>query len=379
MRKHIVLASCLVMSLCLSACTPEQESDRIRFGVILSLTGPAAPYGLDNLAGLEVARDYLNDSGGINGRKIELSVEDSAGDSAQALTLARRFASDPAISAILGPTRTGSTVAVSRILPTLKIPIMSVGSTGDWASAVGDFNDWTFRSTRVDTYLIHPLLQAARDHFGVQSLAIISTTDDDWSMSVLKVYERAANDVGIDIVASESQMTGDTDRSAQLTKIAAAQPDLLAINTLSTDAPTIADQARRQGITAHFLGTAGFTNPDTWSLAATGVLDGTLVAENFYPNSPRSIVVEFVERYRKKYSREPPSYAAYAFDGLLLVAEATRKVDDSSDRDQIRSALGKLENFEGVLGRLTYKGKGDAQKEAVILEIREDGYRILAE
>jgi branched-chain amino acid transport system substrate-binding protein len=324
-----------------------------------------------------LAQKALNDSGGINGKKIVLDIQDDAGDPAQAVALAKRFASDPAVVAILGPTRTGATVAVAKILPELKIPMMSVGATGDWQSAAGDFNPWTFRSTRVDTYLVGPLLTFAKDSLHVKKLAIIYTTDDDWSVSVLKVYKHIADSLGLTIVATEGQRTGDTDRNAQLTKIKAAAPDALIINTLATDAPTIAAQARRLGISAKLLGTAGFTNPQTWNLAGPGTLDGTTVADNYFAASDRRVVKDFISSYRSQFNAAAPPYAAYAYDGLMLVAEACRKAKACDNRGELRQQLGSIKNFDGVLGSLSYNGSGDAMKRPVILQIAGDNFRLV--
>lgn len=369
-----------VIALLTAGCgTQPEPAASVHFGAILSLTGPAAPYGKDNQTGLELAREVINASGGIKGKSVELDVQDSAGESEQAIALARRFAADAHVVAILGPTRTGSTVAVSKLLPELKIPMISVGSTGDWKSAAGTFNPWTFRSTRVDTYLIPPLLRAAKTRLGITRVAIIYTADDDWSASTLKVYEKEIPAAGLQLVAKESQMTADTDRSAQLTKIAAAHPDALIINTLSSDAPTVAAQARRRGITARFLGTAGFTNPETWKLAGPGVLDGTVLAENFYPQNPRETVKSFVSKYVAKYGKEPPPYAAYAYDGLMLIADACRRSSNLLDRNEVRDKLASTKGFEGALGVLTYEGSGDALKTPFMLQIAGDQFKLLPE
>lgn len=375
-RRGIGIASVVLLTslVVFTACAPSKRNG-VEFGVILSLTGPAATYGQDNLRGLQLAREVLNEKGGINGKKVELDIQDSAGDPAQSVALARRFAADHNVIAILGPTRTGEAVAVAKLLPTLQIPMMSVGSTGDWQSAAGEFNQWTFRSTRTDDiHLIEPLLKTARDRFGVRRIAAIYTANDDWSVSVMKVYEQAIRILGLQLVAKESQMTGDTDRSAQLTKMKNAEPDALIIDTLASDAPTIANQARRLGIRSIFMGTAGFTSPDTWKLAEPGALDGTLLAENFFSGSPRPVVREFVERYHRKYNADPPGYAAYAYDGLLLLAEACRRVNDPHDRRAVCDALGSIQGFDGVLGRLTYHGRGDAEKTPLILQIKNGRY-----
>jgi branched-chain amino acid transport system substrate-binding protein len=362
-----------ISALTFSACQRKTDN-AVHFGAILSLTGAAAPYGQDNLRGLQLAEEVLNERGGIRGKKVVVDIQDSAGDPAQAVTLAQRFASDQNMLGILGPTRTGETLAVAKLLPNIQISMMSVGSTGDWNAAGGEFNDWTFRSTRVDTYLIEPLLKAARDRFEVKKVAIIYTANDDYAKSVEPIYEKIAQDLGIEVVAKESQMTGDTDRSAQLTNIKGAHPDGLIINTLASDAPTIAAQARKLGITSRFLGTAGFTNPSTWQNAGPGVLDGTIVAENFFPGSSKPAVQLFVERYKKKFGGDPPPYAAYAYDGLMLLATAVDKSGAQNNRRSVRDALGSISGYEGVLGTLTYRGKGDAEKTPIILQIQKGTY-----
>jgi branched-chain amino acid transport system substrate-binding protein len=376
-RLYILFSILSLFALASSSCSERNSERQLHLGAILSLTGPAAAYGQDNLRGVKLAQKVVNSGGGINGKMLDVKVEDSSGDPAQAVTLAQRFAADREIAAILGPTRTGSTVAVAKLLPNLKISMMSVGSTGDWPTAEGKFNEWTFRSTRVDSYLIEPLLKVARDRYGIKTLAIVYTSNDDWSMSVLKIYRSMASKLGINMVSEQSQMTGDTDRSAQLTEIMKKNPDALIINTLASDAPLIAGQARTMGFKGRFIGTAGFTNPQTWNLAGSGVLDGTVLADNFFAGSSRPAVRKFVEEYRKEYKVAPPAYAAYAYDGLMLVAEAARKVKDPLDRKALRDALGSIQDYEGVLGKLSYQGSGDAKKEPLVLEIRGNGYTLV--
>ncbi|HEX8396273.1 MAG TPA: ABC transporter substrate-binding protein [Pyrinomonadaceae bacterium] len=353
----------------------DTDANKIRFGVIVSTTGVAASYGADNLRGVQIAQEKINEQGGINGKAVELDVQDSTGDNAQAVSIAQRFAADPAISAILGPTRTGETVAIAKLLPQLQLVMMSIGSTGDWKSAGGEFNEWTFRSTRVDTPLILPLLRAARDKFNVKRVAIMTTANDDSAKSLLPVYQEAIQNLGLEMVATESQMAGDTDRSAQLSKIKAANPDALILNT-PTDAPAIADQARQAGIQARFIGTSGFANPAMWKAARdVNVLNGTLLAENFFAGSERPAVKDFVERYKKKFGGDaPPPYSAYGYDGAMLVFDAIKRAQNPRDRKAIRDALGSTSNFDGVLGTLTYKDRGDAEKQPIILSIEKGQY-----
>src|SRR5437867_3082290 len=102
-----LLAALTVLSAGLAVACEREHRDVIKFGVILSLSGPAAPYGQDNQKGLQVAQAVAVAGGTATGRRLKLDVQDDAGDAAQAVTLARRFAADPSVCALIGPTRTG--------------------------------------------------------------------------------------------------------------------------------------------------------------------------------------------------------------------------------------------------------------------------------
>jgi branched-chain amino acid transport system substrate-binding protein len=372
---RVKAVTAILMLFALGACS-ERGTNEMRVGVILSLSGAAAPYGQDNRHGLELAVDSLNRAGGIGGHQVALDIRDDAGDQAQAVTALRRFAEDTSIAIVLGPTRTGATVAAARLLPELRIPMISVGSTGDWRAASGaEFNAYTFRTTRTDARLILPLLAFARDSLKVHRVALFSTVDDDWSRSLVPLYLHQADSLGIVVTDTLTQKTGDLDRTPQLTRVRRSAPDALIINTLSTDAPTIATQARRLGITGQLLGTAGFSNPQTWKLADPGALEGAILAENYYAASARPAVRAFVNAYRAKFGADAPPYAAYAWDAMMLLADACRRVGgECRDREALRTALGATANFEAVLGTLTYHDAGDAEKAPVILDIRGGQY-----
>ncbi len=341
------------------------------------MTGPAAAYGIDGEKGIELARAHLASGDHINGNSIQFEIEDSGGDPATAVMLARRFADDSRVVAILGPTRTSEAVAVSRVLQDKKIPVISVGSTGDWQSAAGTgFGPWMFRSTRVDSTIVRPLL-AYLQRGGANSLGILYSSDDSWSDSITQVYRKVAPEIGMKITFDESIPTGDPNRTPQLLKLKLAHPDAVIINLLAEDAPAAVSQAREMGITSRFAGTAGFTNQSTWSLAKPGSLDGVIVGDNFYSGSPRPPVLEFVKTYQDRYHTSPPPYAAYAYDGARILVDAIERCGGCSNRDEIRRLIGSTTNFEGVLGVLTYHGSGDAEKTPVLMRIAGDKYEIV--
>jgi len=377
-RLGISLAAiALALSTILLAGCPSKHAKSVRIVAILSTLGKPAAYGKDNQAGLEIAKEqFAKDD--AHGLPIEVTYEATDGTPESMNTLIRKYANDPSYVCILGPTTTDEATTAANLLTQLPqpLPMLSIGSSGQWLPNGGQFNEWTFRSTRVDTVIVPDLLRAAQKKYKVHRAVMIYHQDNEWSMSVKPVYENACRELGIDLVAEEAASKGASDWSAQLTKVKGLNPDLIIVNCMAGPAPKVVAQARDMGIKTPCIGTAGFTNPQTWTTAGTA-LDGVLVGDIFDPEADTQEVKDFVAAYKAKYKQTPPAYAAYAYAGYTLFVRATRSAKDPTDRKQLRDSLGALKDIPTVLGTVSYSGKGDITQHPVISEIKGGAYHRL--
>jgi branched-chain amino acid transport system substrate-binding protein len=351
----------------------------IKVVAIVSTTGKPAQYGQDNKDGIEVAREQFT-SGGINGRPVEIVYESTDGTPDGISSLVRKYSADPTFVAVLGPTTTGEAVLASGLMPQMKDPmvLLSVGSTGDWTVDGGKFNDWTFRSTRVDSQVVPLMMREISKRFHPRRAALFYHNDDAWSMSTVPVYEQACRELGIAVVAKEALTKASTDPSAQVTRAKAAGADLLIVNTYAGPGMKIIAVARDMALTARAVGTTAFANPKAFTIGTA--LDGAINVDIFNPYDDTHEVHDFVNRYRSKFGRIPPAYAAYGHAGMLLLLTAMRNSKDPTDRKQVRDALGALRNVKTVLGTVSYRGKGDiSPQNAAVLEIRGGTYRALVQ
>ncbi len=362
-----------------AACVGEKrtaEASAIRIGAPLTLSGPVQPYGEDNRRGLELAAEEINARGGINGRRLDMQYVDDAGDGSLAVSKVRGFAADTAVLAIVGGTRTNVAQEIAKLTPASRIAFVSVGSTGVWQ---GEFPEGVYRSTRTDKSLVRPLLSFARDSLKAKRVAIVSASDDAWSASLTPVYSSESADLGMEIVASVSENKGELDASAKLQRVVASRPDVVVINLPATLALPIANRLSKLGLSqVPFLGTAAFSTPATWKLSDSTVLDRVVLAEQYYPASPRAATVAFVKAYRAKYGEDAPPYAAYAYDGLQLLAAACGRLPVCT-RETLMAEMGRSTDLDGVLGKLTYRGPGDAVKPIYLLRIRGGSYQLAME
>src|SRR5256885_12462463 len=136
MRLVVGLLATLVLAACGSTGTPGGNSGNsyagktIKLGAVLPVTGAGGVYGPQSRDGANLAVKQINAAGGVNGAKIELTVEDDASDKAQSSQKAQTLIQQTQVMAMLGPTLSNSAVGVHPLAEKLKTPILAVSTTG---------------------------------------------------------------------------------------------------------------------------------------------------------------------------------------------------------------------------------------------------------
>lgn len=356
----LVLAILLIPLYPLWSVPAYAQLGKLKLGIYLDLTGPSSTTGNKNLKCAEFAVEQLNAKGGIGGKKIEYVVEDTAGDSKAAAALARKLAADPAIVALIGPVRTSEFVAITPLLESLQILSISPASAGTMT-----FNQWTFRDTTPASVMIFPKMRKIKEALKIKRAAIINPIDDDWAKDGGRLYLQACKENNIEVVTHEIYRTKDTDFSAQLTKIKAANPEIILISALTNEGSLILSQGKKMGIKSYFAANTNFAdNPDDWWKQSGGASVGCITGTAFLIGPHNDAVQkEFVENFRKKYRDDPTTTHVAGYDAVLLIVDACKRAISTTDRKKVRDALGFTKNFNGIGGSYTYKTMGDSERE----------------
>lgn len=366
MKRHFIwVAICVCLVIVVPSGSFAQSSKgSIKFGTVLALTGTIAATGAETKRGMLTAVDEVNKGwGGVNGRPIEIVFEDDANVKTQATAVFRKLAEEKDILAIT-LSSTGCSMAMSPLCERYRIAGISPWSIGSWP---GGFNDWTFRNTIPDTVMVPELLKAAKEKFGIKRAAMMFDYTDDWSVQGVPIFRDACKNAGIEVaLPPQSYARGDTDYSAQLTKIKAANVDGIFMPAQVQEGSLIVSQSRKLGITARFLGTSGYIS--TQGLGQAGeAADGTLAMLAFHPGSKKAAWVNFHNRFKKLYPNEKVhSYCdVCGYDVVLLLADSAKRAKivppiTPEKRKALRDALASTAGFEGATGVFNYKGSGDA-------------------
>ncbi len=344
---------------------PSGEADGvdkvIKIGMVGPLTGDYATYGQSVRNGVQTAIDEINADGGVNGYTLQLIAEDSRGESTEAANAIQKLIDQDRVTAIVGAVLSGETATVAPIAQDSGVLMVTPSST---APGLTDIGDYIFRNVITDDVQAQQMAEYAVSELGFNKLAVIYA-NNDYGVALKDNFTAKAQELGASIVGTESYLDGDEDFRAQLTKIG-DEIEALYIAGYYTEAAKIAQQARRQGIEAIFLGADGFYSEKLVELGGDAV-EGAAFTAGFYSGDEVEAVQAFVSSYKQKYSQEPDMFAANAYDTMKIVAQALAKA--GNDRAALKDEMAAIKDFPGVTGTTSFDAKGEAVKDVVILKI----------
>jgi branched-chain amino acid transport system substrate-binding protein len=329
----------LVVAGVLVACS--SRSDEIRIGA----AGPwKTGYGSMNQMGIQLAEAEINAAGGIGGRPLTIVYADDEGDGARAATIAQQFVDSAPILAVVGHVNSGAMVAAAKVydgaLPAVATTVTTPDLTG--------ISPWIFRVISSDSVNGVDLGRFA-NHLGHTRAAILYE-NNSYGRGLADAFRRAFGGevVSIDPIAEEA-----TSVEPYITWFRRIAPDIVFVAGTEASGIAILREARRQGLAADFLGGDGWTG----IVADPAAAEGAYVGAPFSALDPRKEARDFVERFRKRYGRDPDGNAALAYDATMLVARA---VERGRTRAGIRDALasGDIE-YDGVTGPIRFRPNGD--------------------
>jgi branched-chain amino acid transport system substrate-binding protein len=310
----------------------------IQIGVITSLSGSFATFGSMEVTGYKVAAAEVNANGGVNGRPIELLIEDDASNQNAALAAAEKLAGK-GVPLILGAYASGVTKPLAGYLARKQIPLLNSNSADVAITRPG--SPWVFRVGQTTDSFADACFDMVKTLPGIKTVAILVSNDALGKSTATSVKERAAA-VGLQVVAEQAYDRGLTDFRPTLNAFKALAPDLVALSSYEEDAAALMRQAKEVDLNPKLfvsVGGTGYAIPQF----ITGAGDaGEFVAsaspwrpEGKYPGSQ-----DLYERLKKQLGAEPSHHAAKAYGGLLAAADALKRAG-STNRDAVRAALEK--------------------------------------
>ena len=367
----------LGLSFLITACGGEKEATTkktdeaatIKIGGLGPLTGPLAIYGVTATNGSKLAFEEINKNGGILGKQVEFVLFDEKGDSTEAVTAYNRLV-DEGVVALVGDITSKPSLAVAEIAAQDNMPMITPTGTQFNITEAGPN---VFRVCFTDPYQGVILANLAKNNLKANTVAIMVNNSSDYSDGVAEAFIKEAERLGLKIVAKEGYAEGDKDFRAQLTKVAATNPDVLLVPDYYEQVALITTQAREVGVKSTVIG------PDGWDgvakaldSSAYGAVENSYFTNHYSVEDTNEKVQNFLKAYREKYKDEPSAFSALSYDAAYLMKDAIEKAG-STDKDAIVKAM-KESDFAGVTGHLRFDEKNNPVKAVTVLKVVNGNY-----
>jgi branched-chain amino acid transport system substrate-binding protein len=363
---------------------PNTAAAQIKIGIAEALTGNASQYGVAIRKGFELAAGEIVSSGGINGQKLELVIEDEQGKKEEAINVFKKLIFQDKVLLLFGPTLSNSAQASDPVAQAAKVVVFGTSNTADGITSIGNY---VFRNSVTEADILPATLKVAAQKTGFSKVAVLYGNDDIFTRSSYDNFKKALQDLKIGVTTTETFAKGDVDFKPQLTKIKGTNPDAIVLSALVAEGAPIMVQARQLGITLPFVGGNGMNSPRVFELARDH-------SDNLWVGSPWSVESSapenkrFVAAYQKAYGALPDQFAAQAYDAMYIAAQAMRKLKFAgnleADRRALRDALPAVQwngatgpfKFRQATGRDGKPAGYDAVQTAIVMVTKRNQYVI---
>jgi len=352
----------------------------IRLGALFSTTGPASFLGMPEKQTLEMLVEEANKNGGINGEKIELYLYDTRGIDAEARKKFIRLVKKDRVDAVIGPSRSGSTLAIKELAGKFKVPLISCASSD---RIIEPINPFVFKVAPSDTLAVRKIYSYLKEH-GKSKVAIL-TVQNGFGDSGRTALLNEAEKMGIDIVADEKFRDNDRDMTSQLTKISEKNPDVIICWGVGPAPAIVAKNYKQLQLDATLIMSHGVASKKFIELAgnaAEGIIlpaGRLLVAEKLHDsNKFKSMLVEYKNVYENRFDSSVSTFGGHAYDAFQIFKKAYK--NSVKENIKITEAIENIKGYLGTYGEFNFSQKdhnGLDMDAFILLEIKNGDWQLL--
>ena len=332
------------------ACSAAIAADR-KIVILQALTGGAAFVGVPASEGMKFAAEEMNAKNFLGADKIVVEVADSASARPQAMAAVTRYAADPSVLFILGPTTAPESIPSAGVANDAKIGMKAMTN----AIALLTAGPWGFISAQPPSITMPQLGDYAVDVAKVKACATIRFSDNEAYVDLERIFVEHTEKRGMKFVDRTGIKQADSDFSTIATRIVAAKPDCVVLFTLGPSAANLAIQLKQAGLPAsvRLIGQSGLSSPQLVQIGGAAV-EGLVFSSDWTPggNSPSSQA--FAAAYKAKTGKDADNWAALGYSYMTVVGNALKAAGPNPTRESLRDAMTKTKDVPVVVGSGKY-------------------------
>ncbi len=317
-------------------------ADKIKVGVLLPLTGKLAKFGEIENKSFLMAVDEINAAGGVNGKKIDLIIKDTAGKSDVGRSAIKKLISQDKVLVVGGGFSSQVTDKIAALTQQYEIPFLINTASSDVITETK--REFIFRLNPPASEYLNTLTTFLRKVGRINTAALLYERSPfgphyGFSTSGLKMFTRLREKVKFKKVVKMSYEAGTNDFIPLLTKIKANNPDLVYLIANIIDASLILQQSRMIDLNPKMFwgGTSGFPLPEFQETAGPAS-DYVFSATLWTPSVPYPGAKEYYDKFVARYDSHTEYHGAEAYAGMYVIADALKRAKTLT-REGVRDAL----------------------------------------
>lgn len=347
------------------------EGDTIKIGLIASLNGEQQPWGQDSKNGAQLAVDEANAAGGVNGKKIELVIEDTGSKPEGGKSATEKLVNQDKVLCVLGEVASGITLPAAQVCQDAGVPLIAIGATRIDVTQQGGA---IFRVCYTDDFQGAAMAKYAYEDLKLRRMAVMTDRKLPYSTGLSDVFMAAFKKMGGEIVDEEKYESGNLDFKGQLQRIKEKNPDGMFCSGYFTEVGPIARQRESIDLKVPMLGGDGWDSKDLIDSGGEGIVGGYF-ANHYHKSEQRPEVQNFVKNFKAKFGTDAgTAMAALSYDAAGVCIDALKRAKAPNSKDLI-TAVAATKDYKGVSGSITLGPDGNARKPTLVLQVEKDGFK----
>lgn len=363
--KKSVTRLMLVASVIFGGLVSAASADSIKIGFNTPLTGFAAADGKSALHGAELAVEQINNSGGVNGSKLELVVYDDQASPKEAAPLAVKMTTQDNVIAGVSGSYSGSTRAAATIFAESKVPYISAYAIHPDITRAGDY---VFRTSFMGEVQGRAGAKLIGETLGKKRVAMV-TINNDFGKSLAAGFREQAGNFGIDIISEYEYSIKDREFGPIISKVKADNPDAIYASGYFFTAGPMVSQMRAAGLSQPVIGQEGYDSQKFIEIAGAAS-EGVMITTSLDRDSGEAETKDFIRGFAAKAGYPADMVAASGHTAILVLADALTRSGGQGGA-ALRDAIAGT-NLKASTGQISFNALGEVKKD-VQVQIVKDG------
>jgi branched-chain amino acid transport system substrate-binding protein len=382
---HATIAVALALLTLLALPAPGLAQEAYRLGAIFSITGPGSSLGIPERDTALMLEADINARGGIKGpdgkmHPLKVVIYDDASDETKAVLAAKKLIDEDKVAAIVGPTLSGTSLAILDTVQKAEIPLISCAAAIKIVEPAAE-RKWIFKTPQSDYLIVGVLV----DYLKGKGLTKVGWLNVDYAFGQLGwiEFEKATQKAGLQVLANEKFGQKDVDMTAQLTRVKAAAPQAVVVWSIPPSASIVTKNFADLGLRMPLFQSHGVGNKRYIELAGPAAnrvmfpAGKLLVAEQLADNdAQKSVLLAYAKEFEAKYGPRN-TFGGHAWDAVQLAVKAMEKA--GTNRARLRDAVEATRNFVGITGVFDFSPQdhnGLDRRAATMIEIVDGQWRL---